>query len=120
MTMRFVIMGLAKNNEQEKRDAKKTRGSTNNTARLAAFGPGNNQASADWQNCDPKRLQAVVVGITGLGGAVTFGLSRDMGAHSLTLLLDDSRKTLWFNGGADLDEALDEVAATLADLAIRS
>ncbi len=48
-----------------------------------------------------------------MGGAVTFGLSRDQGAHSLTLLLDGGRETLWFNGNADLEEALDEVLGVL-------
>ena len=71
---------------------------------------------ADWGGCDPARLQAVVVAITALGGAVTLGLSRDLGAHSLTLLLDGNRTTLWFNGNADLDMELEGVKATLDTL----
>jgi len=90
------------------------RGSTRNTDRLGAFSSGSGKSLADWGGCDPARLQAVLVGITGLGGAVTFGLSRDLGAHSLTLLLDGNRTTLWFNGKADLDEELDAVIAKLA------
>lgn len=101
-------------------NGKKARGSVRNTDRLAAFSSGKGAGLADWATCDPARLQAVVVGITNLGGAVTFGLSRDMGAHSCTLLLDGNRTTLWFNGGADLDEELDGVAQTLADLALTS
>jgi hypothetical protein len=57
-----------------------------------------------------------VVGITALGGAITLGLSRDLGAHSLTLLLDGNRKTLWFNGNADLSEELEGVADMLAGI----
>jgi hypothetical protein len=71
------------------------------------------RGGAEWAGCDPKRLLAVVVAITGLGGAVTIGLSRDQGAHSLTLLLDNGRQTLWFNGDADLDLELDNVLGVL-------
>lgn len=93
-----------------------SRGSVRNADRLAAFSGGNGTGKADWGACDPARIQAVLVGITGLGGAVTFGLSRDLGAHSLTLLLDGQRTTLWFNGNANLDEELEGVKATLDTL----
>jgi len=92
------------------------RGSVKNAARLDAFAGRSAKGQADWGACNPERLQAVIVGITGLGGAVTFNLSRDQGAHGLTLLLDDQRQTLWFNGDADLDEELLSVAATLDSL----
>ncbi len=109
-------MGTADEKTGRTRSAKKARGSTRNVDRLAAFSSGGGKGSADWGSCDAARLQAVVVKITSLGGAVTFGLSRDLGAHSATLLLDGNRTTLWFNGNADLDEELDGVAATLATL----
>ena len=92
------------------------RGSTDNRKRLAAFARGGDSSGADWGGCDPARLQGVIASITALGGAVTFGLSRDKGAHSLTLLLDSEKQTLWFNGGADLDEELDDVLGTIAAL----
>ena len=92
---------------------KKTRGSTRNADRLSAFAGRDGTGTADWGTCDPARLQTVVVGITALGGAITLGMSRDMAAHSLTLLLDGKRQTLWFNGDSDLDDDLDGVAATL-------
>lgn len=98
------------------RAKKKARGSTRNTDRLAAFSGRNGKGTADWGACDPARLLAVVVGITEMGGAITFGLSRDLGAHSLTLMLDGHRTTLWFNGNADLDEELEGVKATLGTL----
>ena len=90
------------------------RGSVNNSARLDAFAGRSNRGSAEWATCDPKRLQAVVVAITQMGGAVTIGLSRDQGAHSMTLLLDGARETLWFNGDADLDAELDNVLGILS------
>lgn len=97
--------------------AGKSRGSVNNARRLDAFQGRNKNGHADWGDCTAERLQAVVVAITGLGGAVTIGLSRDRGAHSMTLLLDGERQTLWFNGDADLDEALEEVMGTLEAMA---
>lgn len=92
----------------------KKRGSVNNARRLQAFAERKGSGGADWGGCDPKWMQAVVLAITGLGGAITFGLSRDEGAHSLTLLLDGDRQTLWFNGDADLDDELEGVCAMLA------
>lgn len=90
-----------------------TRGSTNNARRLELFAHDRSERTQDWGDCTPARLQDVVVGITRLGGAVTFGNSRDGGAFFVTLLLDSDRTTLWFNGGADLDAELDSVIAKL-------
>lgn len=89
------------------------RGSVDNTARLAAFQGRGGKGSADWGGCDCSLLQEVVVAITAMGGAVTIGLSRDGGAHSMTLLLDQERTTMWFNGDADLDAELQEVIGVL-------
>lgn len=99
--------------EDESKRGRARRGSVKNSARLDAFAGHTGKGSADWRNCDPKRLQAVVVAITRLGGAVTIGLSRDQGAHSMTLLLDGGRETLWFNGNADLDDELLTVMGVL-------
>lgn len=106
-------MGAMQNNNQNVRSGKKGRGSVRNQDRLEAFTGRGSGGAADWGGCDPARIQAVVVGITALGGAVTFGMSRNLGAHSLTLMLDDSRSTLWFNGDATLDDELDTVLVTL-------
>ncbi len=89
------------------------RGSVNNDKRLEAFAGRGGRGSADWGTCSPDKLLSVVTAITELGGAVTIGLSRDQGAHSLTLLLDGGRETLWFNGDTELDAELDEVLAVL-------
>jgi len=113
-------MGAYQNNASTERKSRSKRGSTNNTGRLEAFRKGGEGGRGDWATADSKRIQAVVVAITALGGAITFGLSRDGGAHSVTLLLDQSRETLWFNGDEDLDEKLDEVAATLQSIAVTS
>ena len=110
-------MGAMQNNPSKAGKAKGRRGSVRNGDRLQAFSQGAPASGGDWGSCDPKWLQAVVVAITKMGGAVTLGLSRDKGSHSLTLLLDDNRRTLWFNGGADLDEELHNVVDTLESMA---
>ncbi len=92
---------------------KNKRGTVRNDRRLAAISQRRGTTAADWLGCSPERLQGVVQKITMLGGAVTFGTSRDGGAYSLTLLLDGDRETLWFNGDADLDEELQAVVETL-------
>lgn len=110
-------MGTQDDGELAKKDARRgrrsARGSTDNRSRLAAFSSTRDGGKADWGGCDSGWIQAVVVGITRLGGAVTIGTSRDGGAYSLTLLLDGERQTLWFNGGADLDAELRTVFETL-------
>jgi len=106
-------MGAMQNNDRTTAKKKGARGTVRNDNRLAAFAKGGPASGADWGACDSKWIQAVLVGITALGGAATFGLSRDGGAHSLTLLLDNHRQTLWFNGDSDLNEELRDVVATL-------
>lgn len=93
-----------------------TRGSTKNDDRLAAFENLNGSGGAGWGDCSPDLIQAVVVGITQLGGAVIFGLSRDQGAHSVTLLLGPKKVPLWFNGDADLNDELTSVVDTLSQI----
>lgn len=96
-----------------KKGGKGKRGSVRNDRRLEAISQRRGGASADWLGCMPERVQAVVHGITRLGGAVTFGTSRDGGAYSVTLLLDGDRETLWFNGDAVLDDELEAIVETL-------
>lgn len=110
-------MSIAKAQKHEKLDKRGKRGSVNNGNRLDAFARASKTTGADWGGCNPAKLQGVVLGITELGGAVTLGLSRDKGSYSLTLLLDGSRQTLWFNGNANLDDELDDVIGTLEAMA---
>ena len=86
---------------------------TSAVPRLGAFGGGGDDASADWTSSDCEWLQTVVVAITRLGGAVTFGLSRDMGAYMVTLLLDGERETLWFGARQDLNKEMREIVEKL-------
>lgn len=109
-----MLMGAMQNNPQKKANG---RGTVKNGERLAAFGGKAQQSgSADWSTALPARIQGVVVAVGKLGGAVTFGYSRDGGAYMCTLLLDGDRKTLWFNGDADIDAELQEVEDVLDQL----
>ena len=106
-------MGAMQNNKSKVGGKPGKRGSVNNERRLEAFGKSGPTKGGDWGACHPEMLQDVIELITGLGGACTFGLSRDQGAHSLTLMLDGERETLWFNGNAELDTELTEVIQKL-------
>ncbi len=102
--------------EMERGETKKkrsSRGSTNNSRRLDAFRNRGGRGDAEWATCDADVLLAVVGKITSMGGAITLSLSRDQGAHGLTLLLDNDRKSLWFNGDADLTMELRQVLDAL-------
>ena len=109
-------MGANQSNERYGSEKSTSRGSVNNANRLEAFERGVDKGDADWGGCNPDLIQAVVVGITAMGGAVTFNLSRDQGAHGLTLLLGANRKTMWYNGDAELNECLQSVIHTLAQM----
>lgn len=93
------------------------RGSVKNSSRLEALAQRRQGEKADWGSASPEKIQAIVLNITTLGGAVTFGTSRDGGAYSVTLLLDGDRQTLWFNGDSELDDELDAVVDTLDAMA---
>ncbi len=95
------------------RKSNKARNSPRKNGRLAAFTPGGGEGEADWSSCDSDWLRTVVLAITSMGGAITFGLSRDMGAYSVTLMLDGDRKTLWFGSGSDMTDEMKTIAGQL-------
>lgn len=114
-------MGQTDDAEISRRDARRSkrsrRGSADNSRRLAQFASRSQGTRADWGECAPERLQGVILAITRLGGAVTFGTSRDQGAFSCTLFLDGDRQQLWWNGDVDLDQELWQVEETLLAMA---
>ncbi len=109
-------MGAMQNNPPDRKKRGKQRGSVNNARRLSVFAAAGPAHGADWGGVDPERLQQVVLLITSLGGAVMFGVSKDSGSYSLTLLLDKDKQTLWFNGDAVLADELDAVIGKLQSL----
>lgn len=109
-------MSGTSSNANQSDGGKQKRGSVRNKDRLEAFARPSVTGGADWGGVHPDKVHAVVHLLTALGGAVTFGMSRDNGAYSVTLMLDEKRKTLWFNGDVDLDESLQEVIDTLTQI----
>ncbi len=109
-------MGAMQEKKQQEREKKTKRGSAKNATLLGAFGKGDSKGGATWESCDAKLIVAVVLLVTKLGGACIFGLSRDEGAHMLTLLLKKEKKTFWYNGSADLSKELDLVVGHLQEL----
>lgn len=107
-------MGIEKDLASYRAGKKEKRGSVNNKGRLESFKRADSSSGADWGGCNSEKLQGVIQAVTELGGAVTFGMSRDQGAHSLTLMLDDERAALWFNGNANLNDELDNVFERLS------
>jgi len=78
--------------------------------RLAGFGNGSGESSrADWGAAEPLLVAAVVVSVTRLGGLASFGYTRDGGALSLTVFLDDDRSTQYIKPHEDVDEKLAEI-----------
>lgn len=107
-------MGAYQNNGKQGSSKSRSRGSVRNDDRLAAFANGSGNGSAEWDTADSTLVAATICAITAMGGAITFGLSRDQGAHSLTLMLDGHRKTMWYNGDAVLNDELQTVIDTLS------
>jgi hypothetical protein len=61
---------------------------------------------ADWGSITPKILVDLVQVVSGLSGAVRFGYTRDGGAYSVGIYLDDDRETFYYKPSDDLDDAI--------------
>lgn len=102
----------------KQRSSKKSPGQAAGDGKLAlAFGSGSSDMERQWDDCDPSYLAWILRGISNLGGAVTFGRSRDKAALSVTLLLDGERNTVWIAPRDDLEAVLTEIAEKLEALA---
>ena len=76
-------------------------------SRLAGFGSGSNQSgSFDWGEADPVLVAGVVVAVTRHGGLSSFGYTRDGGAGTVTVFLDNERSTEYFKPSEDCDQKL--------------
>lgn len=60
------------------------------------------QSVVFWGEVDPSGIVALTGTVSALGGAVTFGGSRDQGALQITIYLDGERSTQW---ASSVDEA---------------
>jgi len=77
-----------------------------------AFG-GTDTQTMEWADIEPRYIAWVLSAITALGGAVTYGRSRDSGALMVTLLLDGERETKWISPRDDPEAVLTEIAERL-------
>lgn len=107
-------MALKTTKEMEETIARRKGNAKKPRTVLEAFGEESQTSGADWSACDAELLKEVVVLITDLGGAVIVGMSKDMSSHSLTLMLDKVRKSVWLAGDADLNEGLQDVIGKLS------
>lgn len=61
---------------------------------------------ADWGSVTPAILVDLIQVVARLGGASRFGYTRDGGAYSVGIYLDDDRETFYFKPGQDIDDGL--------------
>lgn len=86
-------------------------------SRLAGFGSSSNQSgSFDWGDADPVLLAGVVVSVTRHGGLASFGYTRDGGAGTVTVFLDNERSTEYFKPSEDPDQKLAQIVDYFANL----
>jgi hypothetical protein len=71
---------------------------------------------ADWGTVTPKILVDLIQVIAASGGAVRLGYTRDGGAYSLGIYLDDDRETFYCRPGDDLDAFISDLTEMLRGL----
>jgi hypothetical protein len=69
-----------------------------------------------WDTASPSGIVAVTVAVSALGGAVTFGGSRDGGALQVAIFLDGEKFVKWIPSGEDIDAVLAEIWEGLGKL----
>jgi len=96
---------------------KKPDGAGQTVSRLAGFGSGSHESgSFDWGEADPVLISGVVVSVTRHGGLASFGYTRDGGAGTLTVFLDNERSTEYFKPTDDTDAKLAGIVDFFANL----
>lgn len=68
---------------------------------------------ADWSAVKPSCIARLVIASTKLGGAIRFGYTRDGGAYSLGVYLDDDSETFYFSPSQDIEAMLDQMSERL-------
>jgi len=71
---------------------------------------------ADWGTITPQVLVDLVQVVAGLSGAVRFGYTRDGGAYSVGIYLDDDRETFYYKPSDDLDDAVTQLTEMLRNV----
>jgi len=92
------------------RDDKPKRKTKTVAGALAGLFPDKQQTGeTDWGDCMPEMLASVVVAVTRAGGLISFGRSRDLGALSITIILDNDKRTTWVPVGTDIESELERI-----------
>lgn len=100
-------MGVDKN----ERSTKKKQGSLLNGKGLQTTG-----TSFDWGSVDANRLSRLIALVTGRGGAIRFGYSRDGNAGSIGVYYAEDRDTVYIRPNGDLEETLSLIESTFENL----
>lgn len=80
-----------------------------------AFGQ-DDAPTMDWADVDPRHIMWVLTAITAVGGAITYGRSRDGGSLMVALLLDGERETKWISPRDEPEAILTAIAERLESL----
>lgn len=66
---------------------------------------------ADWSSVNPALLHGAIAAITGQGGAIRFGYTRDGGAYSIGILGDGEPRTDYVRPNEDIEDYLRQLIA---------
>lgn len=76
--------------------------------------------SFDWGSIDPTRILGLIQLVTGRGGAIRFGYTRDGAAGSIGVYYGDDRDTLYFRPTGDPEENFGLIERTFESLPFSS
>jgi hypothetical protein len=98
---------MTKSDEQIERES----ANRQKRAAKAALPPVNHSKNgvADWNNADCQLVLALVCIVSSNGGAVRYGYTRDGGAYSIGMYLEDDSKTYYCNEKDGINETLSEL-----------
>lgn len=71
----------------------------------------------DWANAEPDRIVALIRTVTTQNGLCSFGYTRDLGAYTLTVILDGERYTDYCRPTEDVNAFLANLIEDYTDLA---
>lgn len=86
-------------------------------SRLAGLGgSGGVTGEFDWSAGEPFQMASVVVAVTRRGGLASFGRTRDGGAGTVTIFLDDEKSTVYIKADSDVYGELEKIVGFLDSL----
>jgi len=98
---------MGKSDEQIERESDKRIKAASKKALPSSVG--RTSGIGDWINADASLIHRLVCVISGIGGAVRFGYTRDGGAYSIGLYLGENSKTYYCNEEQGINDELKEL-----------